>query len=84
MRPVCKIKTIEKINYSTKWVEFWWKEDNSLKWTDCSKTGYFLNALEDSGIPLGKIHTRGVKGLQVVWVPLGSCGYEIKEIRSWK
>ena len=56
MEPVCKIKTIVKINYSTKWVEFWWNDDD--KWTDCSKTYRFEKALEESGISLGELHTK--------------------------
>lgn len=69
-----KWTTIKKANLSGKWIEFWVDGDTRCDfdgtWSECSKRGYFWEAIEAAGLDDYCLN-HGVCGLVICWEHTG-------------
>ncbi len=77
-----RILTVKDINFSGKWMEFWFEETGTtpalLSFDLCSKTGYVWDAVEKAGIEKD-VCLNGLKGRKIKWVLKGQ-NWEIDSI----
>lgn len=67
-----KILTIDKINFTGKWVEFWFKEKNDepvgyVGFHKSSKAYMLWNAVEKANLE-NEIHNNGFRGKKLKWI----------------
>lgn len=77
-----KFLTISRVNYTGKWVEFWFEEgavlEINLSFHGCSKAGRLNQMISDSGL-YNRVMQEGLKGLRTKWQKEGP-NWELKGI----
>jgi hypothetical protein len=79
-----KIVTIEKVNFTTKWVEFWFKEEHQTVTSDPdsyheSSKAWKLHEIIDEADLVNEVANKGYKGIKIEF-ELRSSNWELKRV----
>lgn len=67
-----EVRTIDRVRFVGKWVEFWFIEGplpshDGMSFHACAKGGYLMEAIERAGI-YDEVMSRGLHGRKLAWV----------------